>query len=67
MTTAFQIGETVKSKTSTQGLKLGEEYRIEAIDRQPTAFGTLVSYRLVSLRDGCKLHIGNGHMILEAA
>lgn len=69
MKTAFQVGDYVKAKIATQGLRAGETYEVMAVNERPTAFGNFVEYRVGSLRRdgerGFEWCIVNAHIMLE--
>lgn len=67
MITAFQVGQTVTSKTEAQGLVKGATYTINAIDSKSYGiFGTVVSYQVKAAVDGELVWITNGHLLLNA-
>lgn len=68
--TTFQKNDKVVARTSTQGLRQGETYRIENVIQNPTPFGNFVSYVVASLRPeepGFEWTVVNGHLILDKA
>lgn len=64
--TRWNKGDRVKSNVTAQGLKKGEEYTVVDMDEMRTPFGTFVTYHVTD-KNGKKIAVGNGHLVLQAA
>lgn len=64
--TAFSKGQLVKANFTAQGMTKGNTYKVIDLESLYMPFGTIVTY-LIEDKDGTKLLIGNGHLLLSAA
>jgi hypothetical protein len=62
MTTAFEKGNLVRANVAAQGMTLGGLYVVDAVIKNETPFGTVVTYIIENATE--TLRIGNGHMLL---
>jgi hypothetical protein len=70
--TLFTTGQVVRSRVTAQGLTEGDRYRIAAVSRYESPFGTFVTYHVQPVECATAaakqqtFPVGNGHLVLDA-
>ncbi len=62
----FNAGDVVESLVNVQGLKLGQRYRVDAVESQWHPMGTFTTYRVAACGAGGEtMPVTNGHLVLK--